>query len=201
MSRLLLVVSVLGSSVVAGAATATNDTVVLVTHAIPFLPGGTCSTPETQGFDCETQGATVSVDPATDVEVYVYAFAADSLAAVAVRFDWDSSWSFTSWQSGCQTNEIAVMTPSASGDSFVAAFDCNGTSGLVPLGRLRMVSGSVGTFLTLGQAAGPDGTAVVSCAGAVSAVPSSRWGSIGVSIEGLDACDAVPGWGGGTFLN
>jgi hypothetical protein len=185
----------------AGVALSSNGEGVIVLHALGFNASTACSYPQSNGFNCGGSGAQTQVAPNTDLSVYVYTYRADSLAGIAVRFDWDPSWTLLFWQGNCQPGSVEAVTPTQSGGSLVVAFNCAlapASPGLIPLGKLNIRSGTSGTFLHVGNAIGPDGTAVISCSGVTNAIPSGQWGSIGVGTAGVDGCDIIPGgWGGG----
>jgi len=180
---------------------AANDQVAMVLHAVPDSPLATCTRPQEQGFSC--QQATTNVLPQTEVDVYVYLVDADSVAGVALRVDWHSSWVFHGWHANCQAGTVAAVNPEHTGDSYVAAFNCvvPEGEGLIPIGWFSFLSGNAGTFLTVGQAQG-GGTGVVDCMIHAAPIPSNRWGSIGVSTPGIDGCNVSPGgWEGDGLTN
>lgn len=184
-----------------GDARGANEGTAVVLHAVPATQVATCTSPQEEGFICKE--ATTNVAPLSEVDVYVYLVDADSVSAAALRLDWHSSWVLHGWHGDCQSHVVAAMVPQTSGGSYVAAFDCvvPPGEGLIPLGWLSFTSGTPGTFLTVGEAPA-GGTEVVDCEGRTTDIPSSRWGSVGVSAPGVDGCNINPGgWEGEGLIN
>ncbi len=163
----------------------------VVLHYVPQSGSNTCSSPQSlQGFDCETTMANTNAPANTLIEVYVYLIGYDTAAGIQLNFDWDSSWNCLGWIDTCPSNPVQAVSPCGSNGECVVAFDWIRHKGLVPIGRLLMISGNTGTFLTVSESSYPGGTGVLSAGeGApLVSIEADRRGSIGAGVPGVDTC-------------
>jgi hypothetical protein len=119
------------------------------------------------------------------VDIYVFVYAYDEVAAAAIAFQWDPSWKFIEWHGGCLPNEISIPNLSATSFSLLTAFDCTSDGGLLPLGWMTMKAGV--SPLVVVQHPNAPGTEIVSC-DQVGTNLLANSGSIGVPVPGRDGC-------------
>ncbi len=107
-----------------------------------------------------------------------------------MAFEWDSSWSFLYWVGGCQSNEVlGQAAPTASGDSYIAAFDAVTSGEMTPIGRLRFNStGGTGTSVTVVETWAPGSTAILDHQVSLTVIPMVRRGTVEVGGPGFDSC-------------
>jgi len=184
-STLTLTLACLASAATAGP----NADARLVLHAIPHAAANTCQTPAQTGYDDCTAETVTQVDAGAEVDIYVFLQGYGGASGMQVSFVWDPGWILIEWVGLCVSGQIDAEVPSASGDNYSNQFVCRSSGTLLPLGRLHMIAGPIGTALTVGDH-GSGLTGVADCEGIeLDAFGPGERGSVVVGAPGANPCN------------